>query len=171
MISSPHTVDVAEEPISINILIPRYRLKIFSVLPSTSIAELKTALPKAELIFNGQILNDAHTIAFYNIQQNASLVAIPTQAQPNDAAKWMKLTLDSDMFDDSIRSLLNHSSRKETLRLQDLRALKLESRPRSFRRMCCDWKHYDFHSRTDPMRTVIPSISNEPSEGALPVCW
>jgi hypothetical protein len=75
---SAHSVNVVEEPISINILIPLYRLKIFSVLPSTSIAKLKAALPKSELLFKGQILNDAHTIAFYHIQQNASLVPMGT---------------------------------------------------------------------------------------------
>jgi hypothetical protein len=171
MISSSKIVDVVEEPISINILIPRYRLKTFSVLPSTSIGEFKTALPNSDLIFNGQILNDAHTIAFYNIQQNASLVAIPTQPHPNDAAKWIKLTLDTDTFDDSIRSMLNRSSRKETLRLQDLRAAKLESRPRSFRKFCHDWMRYDFVPRTEEAQTVVPSRSNEPSEEALPVCW
>jgi hypothetical protein len=168
MLSSVKPLDVTEELIPINILIPGYRLRTISVFPSTSIASLKLSLPHSDLIFNGQILNDAHTIAFYQIQPHASLVAVP---DGGEAAKWMKITLDSDTFDDSIRSVVNRSTRNESLRLQDLRSVRIETRTRSFRKFCWGWRKRDLGAKRETGTTRIPGEAEAVSETPLPVCW
>jgi hypothetical protein len=76
MISQSKVTDVIEEPISLNILIPGYRVQAISVLRSSSIQCVKRHLPNTELIFNGQILNNKCTLDFYHIQPNDSIVAL-----------------------------------------------------------------------------------------------
>jgi hypothetical protein len=165
------TTPDAEEAITINILIPHYRLRVISVSRSATIGSLKKSLNDFELIFNGELLNDSHTIEFCGIQPNDSIVAIPTEPEEVETVRWMKITRDSDVFEEAVRSLASRTSRPESFRLQDLRTFKLESRPRSFRKLCQEWRNSECLAKVERTATQIPSESPAISEEPLPICW
>jgi hypothetical protein len=171
MISSTKSAPEAEEPITINILIPRYRLRFISVFRSSTIGLLKKFFKDAQLIFNGQMLDDHHTIEFYGIQPNDSIVAIPTAPEEDQTAHWMKITRDADAFEDAVHALSIRTSRREAFRLNDLRALRLESYPRAFRRVCREWPSSGISATAEKTSTKIPLKSSIIQEEPLPVCW
>jgi hypothetical protein len=125
-----------------------------------------------DLIFNGQLLDDNCTLDFYNIQPNDSIVALPSSpAASAQVERWMRITRDADAFSDCVRSLINEKSRSEVLRLQDLRAMRLESRPRVYRRICAAECNTSTMSTGTVHPTVIPRKENEASNKPLPVYW
>jgi hypothetical protein len=76
----------------------------------------------------------------------------------------MKITRDSEFCGDSVRIVLNYSSRSESMHLQDVRALKLESRPHAFRRFCAEWMKHDLNAQVEVIETQIPDVATEISE-------
>jgi hypothetical protein len=143
------------------------------VLRSSKIEFLKNCIPNSDLIFNGQMLSDAQTIDFYDIQSGDSLVALSSGNCPADAARWLQFTHDFDTFTNCIQSMTNQISRKESMRLRDLRGLKWELRPRGFRKLCCEeiFLKNKHGSGINSVPTVIPKDATAVSDTPLPVCW
>jgi hypothetical protein len=96
-------------------------VRSITVLRSSSIVILKASIPKTDLIFNGKILSGIQIIDFYNIQSNHSLIALPSELRPADAARSLQIIHDLDTFTDFIQSIVNQISREEFVRLQDPR--------------------------------------------------
>jgi hypothetical protein len=138
------------------------------------VSALKHALPNPDyaLIFNGTLLSDEHTLGFYRLQSNDSLVAIPRSSAPDTASRWMTLTRDMDSFADSIDIVLNPDLRRESMRLRDSIARRAELRPRFHRRMERQGTTTDSPWPADTgMPTTIPEQPVEIASAALPVCW
>jgi hypothetical protein len=171
MLSSFRVPSSIDEPISVNVLIPRNRVRVFSLLRSSNIALLKTALPNMDFIFNGQLLEDNCTLDFYNIQPNDSIVALPSNPGTGQVERWMRITRDADAFSDCVRSLVSKKSRSESLRLHDLRAMRIESRPRVYRRLCEAERNAPMLSSGKTCPTVVPGREKEVSTAPLPMCW
>jgi hypothetical protein len=171
MISSLPMAAAIDGPISLNIIIPRHRLRVISLLRSSSIALLKELLPNLDLIFNGQLLNEKCTLEFYNLQPNDLIVALPANPGAGQMERWMRITRDSDTFGDAVRSLLNQKSRTECLRLQDLRAARTELRPRLYRRLCDAERNAPGLLTSRTSATVIPDQRPNASTEPLPACW
>jgi hypothetical protein len=163
----------SETPISINILIPGCRVCTASVLRSSSIRALKESILNADLIFNGQILSDTQTIHFYGIQPNDSLVVLLSGPRPAEVSRWLQITHDLDTFTNFVQSMMSPSSRMEFLRLQDLRGIKRESRPRCLTKLCYQemFLQSACSSRAGIFPMEIPPHTTAVSDTPLPVCW
>jgi hypothetical protein len=160
-----------EDRITISILIPHYRLQMIHVFRSSTIRALRKSLNDSSLIFNGQLLDDDFTIEFYGVQSNDAIVAIPSKPERKETMRWMKITRDSDVFDETVRSLASRTSRPESFRLHDLRAFRLESRPRAFRKLCRDWQESGSPAKVEKIPTQMPVGSSTIPEEPLPICW
>jgi hypothetical protein len=171
LMSSMKPMPPPEESISINVLFPQYRIRVISVTRSSTIAFLKESLGDSELVFNGQVLSPDQTVGFYGIQPNDSVVVIPIEPGQKEIARWVRITRDSEAFDDAVRSLANRVSRTESFRLNDLYAFRLEAHPRMFRRICRAWRCPEASTQVGKFPTQVPLGSPMLSEQPLPICW
>jgi hypothetical protein len=130
----------------------------------------KCHISGTRLIFNGEFLNPDFTLEFYNLQNNDAIVAIPPAEQDGTIAHWMRVTRDSESFMESIQFAMTKESKMGFLRLRDLKAARIEFRPRVFRRLLTNQKPIETgHSLLFP--TVIEDAPTEISSSPLPVCW
>jgi hypothetical protein len=85
----------------------------------------------------------------------------------------MQLIHDFDTFTNFIQSMTNQISRKEFMRLQDLRGLQWELRPRGVRKVCREeiFLKNGHGSEVTSVPTKIPKDAIAVSDTPLPVCW
>jgi hypothetical protein len=172
MISTP---SVVLEPISVHIIVHWVCVKTVSTVPTANIASLKVLFPDCDtdFVFHGQLLNGKRTFDFYQLRSNDSIVAIPAKADPKITEPWITITRDDDTFSDSIRMLVNPKAKSESMRLRDLRATRLENRPRVFRKFCHEGLKLrpESEARSPDSQIVIPKEAKDISNESLPICW
>jgi hypothetical protein len=117
-------------------------------------------------VFNAQILDPQGTLEFYGIKNNDAIVFVPVNVEN----QWMRLTREVDAFSDTIHFAISKDSRADFLRLKDLHAIQLESRPRALRKFMANCIQANTR---DVIRfaTIIGEIPSELSCDPLPVCW
>jgi hypothetical protein len=160
--------------ISLRIVIPQRCVRVVVASHAALVSTLRPLLPNpdAALIFNGTVLHDEHTFAFYRLQSNDSLVAVPPSSAPDTAARWMTITKDYDSFADSINTVLNPELRRESMRLRDRVGWRNELRPHFYRRMERHMKPDDPPGTASGAgHTIIPDPALDVSSDALPVGW
>jgi hypothetical protein len=157
--------------ICITIIAPRVGVRRCRVSASSTVCSLskQCCLPgESDFIFNGELLEGRHTLGFYGIQNDDALVAVPVNGPPLAASHWMRATRDYDGFLEAIHFSMNDESRLAFLRLKDLRAKRLECRPRAFR------KFGAWHTDASDARKGQTIVAETPSVlpcSPLPVCW
>jgi hypothetical protein len=154
--------------LSLNILLPQRGIQVVAVHASDpiSIIAASVRLSKCEFVFGGQLLNATQSFEFYHIGNRDSLVAVRSEASP---ARWLKVTEQSDDFTESMQCAVNPKARTEFLRLQDLRRMRMEARPKTIRRL----KQTLNSGGLDGIRseTVVPDRPTDVSRDPLPELW
>ncbi len=110
----------AESDIIINIVVPRKCVRVVAVNRTQRIAFLNRLFPneKREYIYNGQMLNENHTMKFYNLKSHDSIVALPACSDLNTAkTTWIRLTRDNESFSESVNTSISKRNRGEYARL------------------------------------------------------
>jgi hypothetical protein len=155
--------------ICINILVPRAGVRSCLVSLSTAIEALaeQYSISKANWVFNGQVLDPKSTLGLHGIQNNDAVVLVPVNGA---ADRWMRVTREADAFSDTVQFAIGKESRMDFLRIKDLRASRLECRPRAFRKFTANQSQTD---TPDVIRyaTIIGETPSELSCNPLPVCW
>jgi hypothetical protein len=154
--------------LSLNILLPQRGIQVVEVLASDPISILskRVRLSKCEFVFRGQLLNATQSFEFYHIGNRDSLVAVRSEASP---ARWLKVTEQSEDFTASMQCAVNPKARTEFLRLQDLRRMRIEGRPKAMR-----WLKQTLNSgELEGIRseTVVPDRPTDVSRDPLPELW
>jgi hypothetical protein len=126
---------------------------------------------ESEFIFEGELLDRRRTLDCYNIKNNDAVVAIPVNRSDTVANHWMRVTRDSDSFMESIQFAIHHESHTNFLRLKDLRAQKLEFRPRAFRKMMVSRVQGCPPDQKRRLTTIVGCTPPEVPCTPLPVCW
>lgn len=93
------------------------------------------AHPSITFMFNGQILLENFSFEFYGVKPY-DIVVVVHQAQRDDPARWLSLTRDNESFADRISSIINQKTAREAARLRDFQLLRMERKPKTFRRLC-----------------------------------
>jgi hypothetical protein len=158
--------------ISINIVTPRMGVRRVLIPRSMTIGSLAShsRLGEGGLIFNGEILDPQQTVESYNLHNDDAIVAIPANAPEGTIMRWIHTTRDSEDFMESVQFAVGKNSRDGFLRLRDLRAARLESRPRAFRKFLA--RHKTVEERPPQcFPTVLSDPPSEPSALPLPKCW
>jgi hypothetical protein len=160
------------EMISISVVTPRMGIRSFFVSKSMTIRNLATQCHISEtgLIFNGEFLDPKLTLEFYNLQNNDAIVAIPPNERQGTIDHWKRVTRDSENFMESVQFAVRKESRVGFLRLRDLRAAKMECRPRAFRRFLANQKPLE-NGHPLEFPTVIAEAPTEIPSSPLPVSW
>jgi hypothetical protein len=167
---TPQGTDGADAQITVNVLMPGARRKVTTVHPSSPVGVLKGIAPNTDLVFQGQILIDSQTFSFYGIQADDLLVALRRPREIRSAG-WKGFVPDEDFFGDATSHLTHRSAQAELLRLQDAHAIRMETRPRWFRRLCRDMELNGRPPPSGKIATQIPREATAISSAPLPICW
>lgn len=100
-----------------------------------------------------------------------------------EVRKWMRLTQDTETFNEKMRLIVNQDNARETARLKDIFLSKIERKPRYFRKLCLATKEnqnlYDNTNSLFASKSSIEQINSslivdyptndEPSTEPLPI--
>jgi hypothetical protein len=154
--------------LSLNILLPQRGIQVVVVHPSDPISILcdNVRLSNCDFVFGGQLLSAAHSFEFYHMCNRDSLVAVRSESS---LVRWLKVTEQSDDFTALMQCAVNPKARIEFLKLQDLRRMRMESRPRTMRRLKQTLSSRGLEGiRTE---TVVPDRPTDVSRDPLPELW
>ena len=150
----------------------------------SKISELRFFVPSQSSItflFNGQILLENFSFEFYGIKP-LDIVVIVQQSQQDDSTKWISLTKDNDSFTDRISSIINQKTSREAARLRDFQLIRMERKPKTFRKLCSakmtrmsnsnSYNIYNLYQDTNSIKTNIDyKKSDSPNTEELPSFW
>jgi hypothetical protein len=158
--------------IQLFIVIPHGCIRTLSLCRSSTIESIAETLHGTNVwfVYNGELLNPKCTLEFYGIKTNDALVAVRSNEHNDMNHHWMRMTRDSETFLNSLRFCANQESRDNARRLHDLRTMRLETRPKAYRRHISKWAQIDA-----PHISAVPTILGEPAVEVacdpLPQCW
>jgi hypothetical protein len=124
--------------VELKVCSPRQPVRLISARLSGQISALQCLWPSSpkRFIYNGLELIDAMTFAFYGIRDGDSIIALPAGNDSlHHTSQWIALTRDADAFNDVLHWMLDPATAAESARLRDIHLLKLEMRPRAFRKL------------------------------------
>lgn len=123
------------------------------------------------LLFNGAPLDGKLSFKFYGIKNDDIIVVIPKNANKKMlSGYWMSLSHDDASFREDVSNLINPKISQEAGKINELRLLKLESKPKAYRKFLREI-HDDTLMPLHPMKTVVPDKSSTPSIEPLPCFW
>jgi hypothetical protein len=158
--------------VELKVCSPRQPVRLISARLSGQISALQSLWPSSpkRFIYNGVELADAMTFAFYGIRDGDSIIALPAGGDSlHHTSQWIAPTRDADAFNDALHWMLDPATAAESARLRDIHLLKLEMRPRAFRKMnIADDEEKDPKAAAD-VATCQPALA--PTTRPLPVPW
>jgi hypothetical protein len=159
--------------VTINLFVPRKVLSTAIANPSDPCGVLQKLFhnQKMPFVYNGMMNDDNCSFKFYGIQTSHTLVALSENSDSvRQVARWIQTSRDSETFDSLINSIMNASTRGESMRLRDISMLKKAiGRRRGFRCVTSAEKmmHRRVHHDVTQVTEKAEAISTEP----LPVPW
>ncbi|KAH0789377.1 hypothetical protein GPJ56_006711 [Histomonas meleagridis] len=145
-----------------------------SIYPTSAIANLKRLAPydSVAFLYNGQYLIETFSFEFYGIKPRDVLVIVQSN-QSGDFSKWLNLTRDTDTFSDRISSIINQKTSREAARIRDFQLIRMERKPRAFRKLCSAKMSRIGESAKSQQSTTNISYERPtmPSTEALPSFW
>jgi hypothetical protein len=165
----------SESRIRFNVCRPGFLVIRASARPDDCVSVLQKLFPSLDLRFlcQGEILAMDATLRSSGIREGDVVIAVPSSDSTiSDMHRWMALTRSSDSRQESVQSILNVSTRPETLRLRDLAWRKIELKPKRFGRLARRFTEYPDARLTQLSEaSVIPENLLEPSTAPLNVSW
>jgi hypothetical protein len=143
--------------------------------PQWPVSELHRFFPAESLSFisNGIQLSDTFTFDFYRLHDKDVIVALPRGAPSADLQRWCVATDDSEAFTDQVGFLVGTGTSREVARLRDYQMIRVEKRPRTFRRFAsaCRNAGQTRTSSAAPCSLTVVDRPEEPSADPLPILW
>lgn len=129
--------DRASEEFSVFVFVPNKYTKRITVRKGDACGTLKNIFghDNTTFLYKGQSLNFDSTFGDYNITNRDSIIALDSGCESTEISKWMSLSRDADDLNDALRKVMSQSSRGEFLRKMDMSSMRLELKPRAFRRL------------------------------------
>ena len=160
--------------ITVVLCLPEMPLKQVRVNRDAKISVLNKSLGKTNkftFIYSGAILSLSQTFAFYNIENEAFIVALAASSNQGEMIseiKWIHITKDPS-FVENMQSSMHPEIALEATRLRDLRFLRVEqNRTKYYQLTKLILKESEKIHIGD---SVIPAAAPEPSCEALPCFW
>jgi hypothetical protein len=157
----------------LNVVLPHICVTPVSLSGQSLVRIIQDRFPGRIFIYRGQVLDVNRPFSFYGMQPKDSVVAIASDSERTRLEQWLSTTSDFDTFGDMIHSLMEQTSRRETQRIQDIRAMRLECRPRQYRRFMASFlPSIDVSSSSKKGKpTIIPDAPLDLSCDPLPPCY
>ena len=123
---------------------------------------------------------DSMPFSYYDVKDRDILFVCP---KSNSAVneKWATLAKDTDLFREKVGSIIYPSLSKEAARLKDFQMLRMEKKPRTYRRLCAQFLEEETNKRLIRSEqkqkhvTIIPEPlklkNSKPVSETLPVFW
>jgi hypothetical protein len=125
------------------------------------IGSIDSHFPGRCFVYHGELLENHRTFASYGIHSSDSVIALVADGSTAADRRWATITSASDTFDEMVRSIMNPTSRMENLRIRDIRALRLESRPRTYARFL---QSFESPIAPESRQKRIPTITPDRAE-------
>lgn len=118
----------------INCLIPNVSLKSLRVQSFHKMKSIADAIGRdVTLIYNGQVVLPQMTVGFYNVQDGDCFV-VANSRKMNEIAIWKKITKTRKDIMNKLCGINAVNKEKEAVRLNDIKLLKMEMNPKSYRK-------------------------------------
>jgi hypothetical protein len=164
--------DPPASSIQLNVVVPQCCVTPVVVAETALIGSIDSRFPGRSFVYNGELLQNHRTFASYGIHSSDSIVALASDGSKGAFNRWATMTRDSETFDEMVRSVMDRQLRIENLRIQDIRTLRLESRPRTYSRFLQTFVQQDAaKSNQNRVPTVIPDPAEALRDHPLPVLW
>lgn len=164
-----------QERVELLICIPGRPIRFVSVKTNGKISDLQVLFPdsKKKFINNGIELVESKTFGFYHLQNGDYIIAISNEKDVLFQSNiWLNLTKDNDNFDEYMKLMVNPALSNEAARLKDLHYVKMERRPRTFRKMCTSFMMTEKANESASENLQSYDIKpDQPSTEALPAFW
>ena len=122
-------------PIKINCLIPNISLKEINVELYHKIQLIMNIVGKnVSLIHQGQVLNPSLTVGFYKINDGDCLISVNSQ-NTKQINSWKNISLNRADIMSKLSGKNVVNKEKELVRLKDVSMLKMDLKPRSYRKI------------------------------------
>ena len=152
-----------------------------NVLSTATIKDIKKLIANDDVVFihNGVEMNDSLPFSFYEVKDR-DLLIVCSKMKRFVHEKWTNLTKDTDLFNERVSSIIDPRTSREAARLKDFQFLRMERKPRAYRRICLQFIEEEANKRilqSEKKRkhiTVIPEIPSsisQPSSNPLPIFW
>lgn len=155
-----------------NVLVPGAFLSRAVAKPTDRCRVLKTLFPDRPMtyIYDGQVLDLNRTFDFYQVGNSDSIIAVPESDSVAQTGRWIQASRDSEAFDALMNSMMQLSTRRESMRLRDLAIRRKELHTRR-----------ELHSLSavsqlpgpeQPRQTTnVTGRADRLSTDPLPECW
>jgi hypothetical protein len=153
--------------VELKVYFPQQPLRLISARRSSQIRSLHCLWPSSpkRYIFNGFELLEEKTFESYDIRNGDLIIAFPRESP--GIFQWIALTRDHELFNESLKWVLDPETADEAARLRDLQLWKLEHRPRNFVRLYAPFEEKPHATQV----TVIGKPPTEPCCERMPVKW
>ena len=155
-----------------------------NVLVTATIKDIKPLIPEKDVDFihNGMYLSADYDFQFYGVKERDVIVVIPSNRNLSAGDKWANLTKDIELFREKVSSVIDPRTSREAAKLRDFQMLRLERKPRYFRKLCSSYANNPYNMRTShsssryglslkQMVVVEPAAASAPSTEPLPTFW
>ena len=155
----------------INCLIPQVSLRSINVEDFHTIESISKLLGgNLILIFKGSILMPKMTVGFYNIQEGECLIAVnPKKAKQIDY--WEKTSKQRSDIMNRMTGKNVVEREKEIVRLRDISLLKMDFKPRSYRKLAGKIEQSKFNSSEIISTETVYEKPLSVCSGELPIFW
>ena len=152
-----------------------------NVLSTATTKDIKQLISNEDVIFihNGIEMIDSLPFSFYDVKERDVLV-VCSKSKTVINEKWTTLAKDTDLFKERVGSIIDPKTSREVARLKDFQMIKMEKKPRAYRRLCAQFIEEEANKRIlraeqKPKHvTVVPEIdttNSMPSSQPLPIFW
>jgi hypothetical protein len=117
------------------------------------------------------VINEDFSFDFYTIEDRDTIVALPESSDPvRQFGRWAQSSRDSEAFNSLVNSIMNLTTRRESMRLRDLAVIKKEL-ARKGRFLNKVPRERPILSVVRPCATVATARADQVSTQPLPVLW
>ena len=149
-----------------------------------TIKDIKPSIPEKNVLFvyNGVFLTEQVNFQYYGVKERDVIVVIPENRNLPVGDKWANLTKDPELFREKVTSMIDPRTSREAAKLRDFQMLRLERKPRYFRKLCNCYANSPYSVKTASahssrslaiarMPIIAPQKATEPSTAPLPIFW
>ena len=153
-----------DQKVQLNLMCPMCATRPVIVRLSQPINILQKLFPNNvphKFFYNGQVLHESHSFAFYDVKNQDAIIAIVNtkNSLEKSSSIWQKISKNNDTIKETISWATNTSTASEFYRLRDMNMNMIERKPNLFRKLC--------NSRIKYEETVAQSKSTSSNEETL----
>jgi hypothetical protein len=168
----------SEELVVFYVCFPGYLVRKVQANPADRCSMLDNLCPNKKYIFihNGDALDRDRSFTSCGVKSAATIIGIPDsesqESLPSNVDRWKILTRSSDSFGEFVRQLMSQSTRGESLRIRDVKMMRMEAHAEKSRRAQNRWAANRDQVYVPTFQTsVVPPKAFQLPANPMPYLW